>query len=60
MVVVNIDRCKRTATQPYCKSSGEIDDFISYLTVITGYQEMNILINDYDTKPPLDQELIFI
>lgn len=59
MVFVNIDRCKVSATQA-CRSKGAIDDFINYLTVITGYQENELLINDYEKKPPLEQKLIFI
>jgi len=49
MVIVNIDRCKVSATQAYCQPKSAIDDFINYLTVITGYQENDLLINDYET-----------
>lgn len=59
MIVLNIDRCKPTATQR-CKSDANIDDFINYLSVITGYQEMSLLMNDYEMRPPLDQHLAFI
>ena len=60
MVIVNIDRCKVSATQAACQSKSAIDDFINYLVVTTGYQEMSLLINDYEQRPPLDQHLAFI
>ena len=56
MIHLKIDRC--TAPQ-VCKSVGEIDRFIKYLDVVTFHQDFNMIINDYDMKPPLDQNLEF-